>query len=155
LTGCAGLAGRDSVGPMQGYFVGILPDDQWHPLLNYYLAATDSFLIHMPDGDSMLSAGREQFRSLPGVSIHPWDGMRDAIEIAGELSPRSRELFTSIEASIHSFEHEKKLWDYRLLRDRHPALSISDFSDLLIWPTGTDRTRLAALGVSSHEWQPM
>jgi hypothetical protein len=81
--------------------------------------------------------------------------MKGAIEIAGELSPRSRELSTSFVTSIYAYQHENKLWDYRLLRDGHPVLSIDDFSDLLIWPTDTDLAQLSALGVSSKNWQPM
>jgi hypothetical protein len=108
-----------------------------------------------PDGEGELSPGRNEFRSLPGVRTHPWDGMTDAIEIAGELSPRSRALFTSIETSIRPYDHETKLWDYRLLRAGQPALSIDDFSDLPLWPTDADRARLTAIGVSSDGWLPL
>jgi hypothetical protein len=140
---------------MQGYFVGSIPDRLWRPLLAYYLDVADSFLVHLPAGDGGLSAGREEFWLLPGVRTRPWDGMKDAIEIAGELSPRSRALFTSRETSIQSYDHDVKLWDYRLLRAGEPALSIGDFSDLLLWPTDTDRARLTAIGVSSDAWLPL
>jgi hypothetical protein len=140
---------------MQGYFIGRIPDDQWRTLFTYYLDEADSFLVHMPDGEGPLSHGREEFRSLPGISIRPWDGMRDAIEIAGELSSQSRELFTSIETSIESYEPDKKLWDYRFLRGGRVVLSISDFSDLLTWPTDEDHARLAALGIPADDWQPL
>jgi hypothetical protein len=104
----------------------------------------------MPDGAGPLSNGRDEFRSLPGASVQPWDGMRDAVGIAGEPSPRSKELFTSIE----SYDAETKLWDYRLLRDGQVVLSIGDFSDLLIRPTDEDRARLTALGIPPDDWQP-
>jgi hypothetical protein len=140
---------------MQGYFVGRIPDDHWRALFTYYLAEADSFLVHMPDGEGFLSYGWQEFRSLPGISIRPWDGMKDAIEIVGELSPHSRQLFTSIETSIDGYESGKKLWDYRLLRGGHVALSIGDFSDLLIWPTEADRAQLTSLGITADDWQPL
>jgi hypothetical protein len=139
---------------VHGYFIGRIPDDQWRTLFTYYLDEADSFLVHMPDGEGPLSYGWEGFRSLPDIRIRPWDGMKGAIEIAGELSPLSRELFTSIETSIEDYEPDEKLWDYRLLREGRAVLSIGDFMDLLVWPTDEDRARLTALGIPAHDWQP-
>ena len=58
--------------------------------------------------------------------------MRDAIEIAGAMTVRTRELFLSIETSVDSFDPERKLWDYELVRDGSVLLSIGDFHDLQV-----------------------
>jgi len=58
--------------------------------------------------------------------------MRDALEIAGSLTPAARDLFVRMEPSIESFDPEHKLWDYELLQDGDVILSIGDYHDLQV-----------------------
>jgi hypothetical protein len=88
--------------------------------------------VHMPDGNGPLSHGQAEFMALPGVEVRPWSGMRDAIEIAGPLTPAARDLFVRLEPSIESFDPEHKLWDYELVQDGMVVLSIGDYHDLQI-----------------------
>src|SRR5437899_3854593 len=112
---------------MQRYYVGRIPDDQWRALLAHCLERADSFAVHVPDGPGPLSHGREEFSALPGVTVEPWVGMKDAIEISGELSARARELFAATETSLESVDPERKLWDYQLLQDGGVMMNIGDY----------------------------
>jgi hypothetical protein len=113
-------------------YLGIVPDDEWRALLTENLNRADEFQVHLPDGEGQLSYGREEFLALPGVEVRPWTGMRDAIEIAGPLTPAVRDLFVRLEPSIESFDPEHKLWDYALVRDGTVVLSIGDYHDLQV-----------------------
>jgi hypothetical protein len=77
--------------------VGAVPDDEWCALLKEYLNCADEFRVHMRDGEGPLSHGRAEFMALPGVEVRPWSGMREAIEIAGPLTPAARDLFVRLE----------------------------------------------------------
>jgi hypothetical protein len=113
-------------------YLGIVSDDEWRALLTACLARADEFRVHMPDGQGQLSHGRAEFVALPGVEVRPWSGMRDAIEIAGPLTPAARNLFMRLEPSIESFDPEHKLWDYELVQDGTVILSIGDYHDLQV-----------------------
>ncbi|HEY0812351.1 MAG TPA: hypothetical protein VGE11_03645 [Pseudonocardia sp.] len=141
---------------MPGFYVGWLPDDQWRPLLSYVLDQADSYRVHVPEGPGgQLSYGREQFKALPESSVTPWSGMRDALEIAGELSPGARELFATMENSLASFNPTEKLWDYQLLRRGDVLLRIGDYHDLLLYPTYADLSHLRFRGVVTDAWHPL
>jgi hypothetical protein len=86
----------------------------------------------MPDGQGQLSHGRAEFVALPGVEVRPWSGMRDAIEIAGPLTPAAKDLFMRLDPSTESFDPEHKLWDYELVQDGTVILSIGDYHDLQV-----------------------
>ena len=139
---------------MRRYFAGRLPDGQWHALLAYCLDQADSFAVHVPDGPGPLSHGRAEFSALPEISIEPWPGMRDAIEISGALSARPRELFTAMETSLESYNPAEKLWDYRLIRNGEVILSIGDHADLLIHAGPDDLAELESLGIDTAAWDP-
>ncbi len=117
---------------MSRQYLGAVSDDEWRALLKQYLARADEFRVHMPDGEGPLSHGRAEFMALPGVEVRPWSGMRDAIEIAGPLTPAARDLFVRLEPSIESFNPEHKLWDYELVQDGTVVLSIGDYHDLQV-----------------------
>lgn len=137
---------------MQRYYAGRIPDDQWRAVLAYCLGKADSFAVHVPDGPGPLSHGRVEFSALPGVTVEPWTGMQDAIEISGELSAGPRELFAAMETSVRSYNSEQKLWDYRLLRAGEVLLSISDYADLLLYVDQDDLAGLESLGVDTGRW---
>lgn len=137
---------------METYYVGAIPDDQWRRLLRYFLDEAEEFAVHVPDGAGPLSYGRTVFLDLPGVVVRPWDGMAGAVEIRGEMSAEVRQIFTRLESSLRSFDPERKLWDYRLLRGARPTLSIGDYHDLLVTVTGHDLERLRTLGVDTGVW---
>jgi hypothetical protein len=117
---------------MSRQYLGPVSDDEWRALLEEYLARADEFRVHMPDGEGPLSYGRAEFMALPGVEVRPWSGMRDAIEIAGPLTPAARDLFMRLERSIEAFDPECKLWDYELVQDATVVLSIGDYHDLQV-----------------------
>lgn len=139
---------------IQRYYLGHIPDEQWHVVLGHFLEQADSFAVHVPDGPGPLSHGREEFSALPEVTVGPWSGMRDAIEIAGALSGRPREMFAAMETSLESFNPEEKLWDYRLLKKGEVILSIGDYIDLLIYAGPDDVAMLEARGLDSTGWDP-
>jgi hypothetical protein len=109
-----------------------VPDDEWRALLTGYLYRADEFRVRMPDGEGLLSYGREEFLALPGTVVRPWAGMQDAIEITGPLTPAVRDLFVRLEPSIESFDPERKLWDYELVQGGRVVLSIGDYHDLQV-----------------------
>jgi hypothetical protein len=113
-------------------YLGAVPDDEWRALLTEYLHRADEFRVHVPDGEGLLSYGREDFLALPGAVVRPWAGMRDAIEITGPLTPAVRDLFVRLEPSIESFDPEHKLWDYELVQGGTVVLSIGDYRDLQV-----------------------
>jgi hypothetical protein len=117
-------------------YLGPVPDGEWRALLAEHLSRADTFRVHLPDGDGPLSYGRAEFRALDGAEVGPWSGMRDALEIAGPLSPAARDLFVRMEPSITSFDPEHKLWDYELVQDGTVILSIGDYHDLQIETPG-------------------
>src|ERR1700733_14207719 len=108
-------------------YVGPVPDAEWRRLLTQALGRADEFRVHMPDGDGQLSYGRADFLALPAVAVRPWSGMRDAIEIAGPVTPAAQDLFLRLELSIESFDPEHKLWDYELVASGTVLLSIGDY----------------------------
>ena len=113
-------------------YIGPVPDAEWQRLLADHLDRADEFRVRMPDGDGPLSYGRAEFRALPGVDVRPWSGMREAIEIAGPMTPAAKDLFRRIEVSIESFDPAHKLWDYQLRANGTVLLSIGDFHDLQV-----------------------
>jgi hypothetical protein len=117
---------------MPRQYLGVVPDSEWRALLVEHLERADAFRVHMPDGEGPLSYGRAQFAALAGAEVRPWRGMRDAIEIAGPLTPAARDLFLLVEPSIESFDAEHKLWDYELVCDGTVILSIGDYHDLQV-----------------------
>jgi hypothetical protein len=117
---------------MPRWYLGAVPDDEWRTLLREHLQRADAFRMHVPDGDGPLSYGRLEFMALSDVTVRPWTGMRDAIEIAGPLSTAAKELFLRMEPSIKSFDPEHKLWDYELVQDGMVILSIGDYHDLQV-----------------------
>ncbi len=137
---------------MVQYFAGGMPDDQWHRLLTYCLAQADSFTAHFPDGPGMLSYGRDEFLALPGVDMSPWAGMRESTEVAGLLTPESIRLFDRIETSVRSYDAERKLWDYRLIRRGDLLLQVGDFSDVLVTADQDELATLRANGISTDAW---
>lgn len=100
----------------------------------------------------MLSYGRDDFPVLPGVQVAPWSGMRESIEVNGPLTAESRQLFSQIEASVTSFEPERKLWDYRLFRHSDLLLQVGDFSDVLVTADDGELAVLRAEGISTDRW---
>lgn len=113
-------------------YLGSLPDAEWRPLLREQLGRADGFRLHVPDGDGPLSYGREEFAALPGVEVRAWDGMRDALEIAGPLTSAARDLFVRLAPSIACFDPERTLWDYELVRQGTVVLSVGDYHDLVV-----------------------
>jgi hypothetical protein len=111
------------------HYLGSLSDGEWRALLTGHLNRADEFRVHMPDGDDY---GRDEFLAVPGAVVRPWDGMRDAIEISGPLTPAVRDLFVRLEPSIESFDPDRKLWDYRIVQDGTVVLSIGDYDDLQV-----------------------
>jgi hypothetical protein len=129
------LAGDCQAGrlpPVPLRYLGAMPDDRWRALLTEYLGRADEFRVHVPDGEGPLSYGRAEFLALPGVAVRPWTGMDGAIEITGVMTSAVRDLFIRLEPSIESFDPERKLWDYQLLRDGTVILSVGDYHDLQI-----------------------
>ena len=113
-------------------YLGRVPDAEWRPLLTEHLDRADEFRVHMPDGDGPLSHGRAELMALPAVEVRPWSGMRDAIEIAGPMTPAAKDLFLRVEVSVESFDPEQKLWDYELVENGTVVLSIGDYHDLQV-----------------------
>lgn len=113
-------------------YLGPVPDGEWRALLSAQLGRADEFRVHMPDGEGPLSYGRAQFMALAGVEVRPWDGMRDAVELVGPVTPEAAELFLRLEPSIESFDPEHKLWDYALVRNERVILSVGDYHDLQV-----------------------
>jgi len=111
-------------------YLGPIPDDQWRALLTEHLDRADEFRVHLPDGDGPLSYGRREFLALPDITVRPWSGMRDAVELTGPLTSAARDLFLRLEPTIETFDIEQKLWDYELVRAGVVTLSIGDFHDL-------------------------
>jgi hypothetical protein len=113
-------------------YLGHVPDAEWQPLLTEHLDRADEFRVRMPDGEGPLSYGWAEFMALPAVEVHPWSGMRDAIEITGPMTPAAKDLFRRLEVSIESFDPEHKLWDYQLVVGGTVVLSIGDYHDLQV-----------------------
>ena len=120
--------------------LGAVPDE-WRALLTRHLKRADAFLVHMPDGHGPLSYRRQEFFALPGVSVRPWTGMRDAIEITGPLGPAARDLFVRLEPSVRSFGLERKLWNYALVQQGKVVLSVGDYHDLQVDVPSEDAAR--------------
>src|SRR5690606_37670211 len=93
----------------------------------YGIRTATHFEAHFPDDDSSLAEGKDEFRQLPGVSIRPWDRMKGAIDVYGEMTPEARALFMKC-----AEEQDPWLWSYILFRDGKKLLSVSDHSDRIV-----------------------
>lgn len=98
----------------------------WKFVLKYGVLSATHFEVRFPD-DPALSEGKEEFLQLPNISVEPWSGMKGAIAVKGEMTPKARALF------LRMIDGEDiRLWDYVLFRDGKKILSVSDYIDRIV-----------------------
>jgi hypothetical protein len=96
-----------------------------------------------------LNAGKREFLDLPSITISPYDGMDDSIEVAGELNRETRGLFLTFVAP--SFQGWKShLWSFQFLKGGEAMLRVEDFTVALLFLEESERENLLALGVDGN-----
>nr|PZN01878.1 MAG: hypothetical protein DIU66_10770 [Bacillota bacterium] len=98
----------------------------WKFILKYAVLTASHFEAHFPN-DPHLGEGRDEFLQLPKIKVEPWNGMKGAIAVKGEMTPEARALFLQIIETQFIL-----LWDFMLFKDEQKLLSVSDYTDRII-----------------------
>jgi hypothetical protein len=99
------------------------------------------------DADTLLNAGKKEFLSMPSITISPYKGMENSIEVTGELNMAARELFlTFMEPAFEG--HTPDLWSFQFLKGNDVILGVEDFTVSLLFLEESDVKDLLAQGVS-------
>ena len=124
----------------------------WETCFHFLMERSDTFRIIFQgtrdvfDADTFLNAGKREFLSLPSITISPYKGMENSIEVAGELNRVARELFLSFMAP--AFEGWKPdLWSFQFLKGNDVLLRVEDFTVGLLFLEESDVEDLLAEGI--------
>jgi len=83
----------------------------WKFIFKYAVLTASHFEAHFPN-DPHLGEGRDEFLQLPKIKVEPWNGMKGAIAVKGEMTPEARALFLQIIETQFIL-----LWDFMLFKD--------------------------------------
>jgi hypothetical protein len=103
--------------------------NEWETCFLYLMEKADTFRIifqgskEVLESDAFLNAGKREFLSLPTLTISPYAGMDNSIEVTGELSRAARELFQTFLAPEHP-----ALWSFQLLKGADILLRVDDWT---------------------------
>ena len=124
----------------------------WETCFHFAMEKSDTFqIIFQVDGDASdedgLNAGKQKFLSMPSITISPYEGMENSIEVTGELNMAARELFqTYMKPSFEGWK--QNLWSFQFLEGKNAMLRVEDFSVALLFLDESEVADLLALGIS-------
>src|ERR1700692_4813201 len=89
----------------------------WEICFHSLMEKSDTFRIIFQgnrdafDADELLNAGKQEFLTLPSITISPYEGMENSIEVAGELNMVTRGVFLTFLAPS-----QPDLWSFQFLK---------------------------------------
>ena len=99
-----------------------------------------------------LNAGKQEFLAMPSITISPYKGMENSIEVTGKLNMVVRELFLSyMEPSFQGWKSD--LWSFQFLKGNEVMLRVEDFSVCLLFLEENEVEDLLAQGVDGTNLQ--
>ena len=130
----------------------------WETCFQSIMEKADTFRIIFQgnrdafDTDEGLNAGKQAFLNVPSITISPYEGMENSIEVTGKLNRVARELFLTYTAP--SFHGEKPdLWSFQFLKGNNVMLRVEDFTVCLLFLEESDVEDLLAQGVDGTNMQ--
>jgi hypothetical protein len=131
----------------------------WETCFRYMMEKCDTFSIIfqgssdvLDEDEGGLNAGKREFLDLPAITISPYKGMENSIEVTGELNTVAREIFLTHMAP--SFEgHTSDLWSFQFLKEDNAMMRVEDFTVALLFLEESEREDLLAQGVDGINLQ--
>jgi hypothetical protein len=128
----------------------------WEICFRTLIEKADTFRIifqgttDVSDADTLLNAGKREFLSMPSITVSPYDGMENSIQVTGELDMAARKIFlTYMESAFEGYKPD--LWSFQFLVGNDVILRVDDFSDGLLFLEDSEVEDLFALGVDGSE----
>lgn len=120
----------------------------WETCFHSLIEKSDTFRIIFQgnrdafDADELFNAGKQEFLHLPSVTISPYEGMENSIEVTGELNMVAREVFLTFMAPS-----KPDLWSFQFLKRNDVMLRVEDFTVGLLFLEESEVDDLLAQGV--------
>lgn len=127
----------------------------WENCFRYLIERSDNFtIIFQGSKDDTtageLNTGKKEFLDLPSISISPYKGMKNSIEVAGELNEVAQELFLNFMApSFDGFKPD--LWSFQLVKGNVVNLRIEDFTVALLFLDEGELEDLSSRGIDTKD----
>ena len=124
----------------------------WETCFRFVMEQCDTFRIifQVADdalGEAGLNVGKREFLQMPSITISPYEGMENSIEVTGELNKAARELFLSfMDPSFHG--ETSRLWSFQFLQGNKVMLRVEDFTVALLFLEQGELEDLLVLGVN-------
>ena len=120
----------------------------WETCFHVLMEKADTFRIIFHgtkdafDADEYLNTGKQEFLKLPSITISPYEGMENSIEVTGELNRAAREVFLTFMAPS-----QPDLWSFQFLKGNDVMLRVEDFTVGLLFLEESEIEALLAQGV--------
>jgi hypothetical protein len=124
----------------------------WEICFRSIMEKSDTFRIifqgneDASDADDLLNAGKQEFLYLPALTISPYAGMANSIEVTGELNKAARELFLTFMTPAFG-GYKPGLWSFQFLQGDDALLRIEDFTVALLFLEESEVEELLAQGI--------
>jgi hypothetical protein len=124
----------------------------WKTCFHSLMEKSDTFRIifqgnsDTSDTDALLNAGKKEFLLLPSITISPYEGMENSIEVTGALNRVAREFFLTFMAPAFD-GYTPDLWSFQFLKGEDVLLRVEDFTVALLFLEESDVEDLLAQGV--------
>ncbi|WP_027624702.1 hypothetical protein [Clostridium lundense] len=134
------------------YFLSNIKKGSWEKLFFYFINKGDSFKIHLPlKSDGTKDGIANDFSKLSKVNIRTWKGMKNSIEISGELNKDSEELIVKYETP--SFLGQSGgLWSLEIYLEEEKLVYIGNFNDKLVYLDEFDFRFIKEENINTEEW---
>jgi hypothetical protein len=124
----------------------------WETCFRFLMEKSDTFRIIFQgnrdtfDADEYLNAGKKEFLSMPSITISPYGGMENSIEVTGELNMAAREFFlTFMESAFQGYKPD--MWSFKFLKGMDVLLEVADFTEGWLYLEESEVEDLLAQGV--------
>ncbi len=127
----------------------------WETCFYFIMNKSDTFrIIFQGQIDTLdeggLNAGKSQFLKMPSITISPYGGMENSIEVTGKLNTAVQEVFlTFMEPSFHGYKSD--LWSFQFLKGNDVMLRVEDFSVGLLFLEESEVEELLAQGIDGTD----
>ena len=121
----------------------------WETCFHALIQKSDTFRIifqgtkYAFDADDLLNAGKQEFLNIPSITISPYQGMENSIEVTGQLNMLAREVFQTFMAPS-----QPALWSFQFLQGNDVMLRVEDFTVGLLFLEESEVEDLLAQGVA-------
>lgn len=137
------------------YFLSNIEKESWEKLFFYFINKGDNFKIYLPlHEDGTKDSIGDDFSRLHKVNIKSWEGMKNSIEISGELNKNTKELILKYEEPSF-LGGNGELWSLEIYLGEEKLIYIGDFNDRLIYLDRNDFGFITEGGIDTKDWIEM